>query len=114
MHINIVPNRGSTPTVLLRESYREGSKVCKRTLANLSALSAAQVQMIRATLRGDVLQPIDQTFEITASPAHGHVQAVSLAMQRLGFASLLASKPCPERDLVCAMVASVAHQHPGC
>ena len=62
MHINIVPNRGSAPTVLLRESYREGSKVCKRTLANLSALSAAQVQMIRATLRGDVLQPIDKTF----------------------------------------------------
>ena len=106
MHINIVPNRGSSPTVLLRESYREGAKVCKRTLANLSALSAAQVQMIRATLRGVVLQPIDQTFEITASRAHGHVQAVSLAMQRLGFASLLASKPCFERDLVCAMVAS--------
>jgi len=106
MHINIVPNRGSSPTVLLRESYRDGSKVCKRTLANLSALSAAQVQMIRATLRGDVLQPIDKTFEITASRAHGHVQAVSLAMQRLGFASLLASKACPERDLVGAMVAS--------
>ncbi len=106
MHINIVPNRGSPPTVLLRESYREGTKVCKRTLANLSALSAAQVQMIRSTLRGDVLQPIDQTFEITASAAHGHVQAVWQAMQRLGFASLLASKPCPDRDLVAAMVAS--------
>jgi transposase len=106
MHINIIPNRGSSPTVLLRESYREGTKVCKRTLANLSALSAAQVQMIRASLRGDVLQPINQTFEITDSPAHGHVQAVCLAMQRLGVASLLASKPCPERDLVCAMVAS--------
>jgi hypothetical protein len=106
MHINIVPNRGSSPTVLLRESYREGAKVCKRTLANLSALSAAQVQMIRSTLRGDVLQPIDQTFEITASAAHGHVQAVWQAMQRLGFASLLASKPCPDRDLVAAMVAS--------
>ena len=91
---------------MLRESYRDGSKVCKRTLANLSALSAAQVEMIRATLRGDVLQPIDKTFEITSSPAHGHVQAVSLAMQRLGFASLLASKACPERDLVQAMVAS--------
>ncbi|OGB76185.1 MAG: hypothetical protein A2496_15925, partial [Burkholderiales bacterium RIFOXYC12_FULL_60_6] len=91
---------------MLRESYRDGSKVCKRTLANLSALSAAQVQMIRATLRGDVLQPISKTFEITASRAHGHVQAVSLAMQRLGFASLLASKACPERDLVGAMVAS--------
>jgi len=106
MHINIVPNRGSSPTVLLRESYRDGSKVCKRTLANLSALSAAQVQMIRATLRGDVLQPIDKTFKITSSRAHGHVQAVALAMQRLGFASLLASKPCAQRDLVAAMVAS--------
>jgi transposase len=106
MHINIIPNRGSPPTVLLRESYREGGKVCKRTLANLSALSATQVQMIRASLRGDVLQPIDQTFEITASGAHGHVQAVDLAMQRLGFAGLLASKPCRERDLVGAMVAS--------
>ena len=106
MHINLIPNRGSSPTVLLRESYREGSKVCKRTLANLSALSTAQVQMIRATLRGDVLQPIDKTFEITASCAHGHVQAVFLAMQRLGFASLLGTKPCPERDLVCAMVTS--------
>jgi transposase len=104
--MHIIPNRGSSPTVLLRESYRESSKVCKRTLANLSALSANQVQLIRATLRGDVLQPIHEKFEITASPAHGHVQAVSLAMQRLSVASLLASKPCPERDLGCAMVAS--------
>jgi transposase len=62
--------------------------------------------MIRATLRGDVLQPVDKTFKITASRAHGHVQAVSLAMQRLGFSSLLASKPYAERDLVAAMVAS--------
>lgn len=106
MHINIVPNRGSAPTVLLRESYREGAKVCKRTLANLSALSAAQVQVIRATLRGDVLRPLDASFEITASHADGHVQAVASAMQRLGVASLLCSKPCRERDLVLAMVAS--------
>jgi len=106
MHINIIPNRGSSPTVLLRESFREGAKVCKRTLANLSALSAAQVQMIRGALRGDVLQPVEKTFEVIASPAHGHVQAVWLAMQRLGFASVLASKPSRERDLVLAMVAS--------
>ena len=106
MHINIIPNRGSSPTVLLRESFREGSKVCKRTLANLSALSAAQIQMIRGALRGDMLQPVEQTFEVIASPAHGHVQAVCLAMQRLGFASVLASKPSPQRDLVLAMVAS--------
>ena len=106
MHIQIIPNRGSTPTVLLRESYREGAKVCKRTLANLSDLAASQIESIRAILRGENLQPVAQTFEITHSLAHGHVQAVQLAMQRLGFASLLASKPCPERDLVQAMVAS--------
>ena len=106
MHIHIVPNRGSPPTVLLRESYRQGSKVGKRTLANLSGLAAAQIQAIRAVLRGEDLRPLAQTFEITASRPHGHVQAVSLAMQRLDFASVLASKPCRERDLVLAMVAS--------
>jgi transposase len=106
MHIHIVPNRGSPPTVLLRESYREGAKVGKRTLANLSSLSPAQIEAIRAILRGDALQPAAQCFEITASRPHGHVQAVSAAMQRLGFASLIASKPCRERDVVLAMVAS--------
>ena len=105
MHIHIVPNRKAAPTVLLRESYREGRKVCKRTLANLSDLSALQIQAIRASLRGEVLQPVAQTFEICSSRAHGHVQAVWLAMQRLGLASLLASKPCRERELVLAMVA---------
>ncbi len=106
MHIHIVPNRGSRSTVLLRESYREGAKVRKRTLANLSDLSAAQVQAIRATLRGEVLQPVAQSMEITASRPHGHVQAVSLAMQRLGLASLLGSKPSRERQLVLAMLAA--------
>ena len=106
MHIHIVANRNSSPTVLLRESYREGSKVCKRTLANLSGLTALQIESIRGVLRGEALQPVAQTFEITRSCAHGHVQAVALAMQRLGFATFLASKPCPERDLVQAMVAS--------
>ena len=106
MHIHIVPNRGSPPTVLLRESYREGSKVGKRTLANLSSLSAVQIEAIRAALRGEALQPVAQCFEITASRSHGHAHAVALAMQRLGFASLVASKLSRERDLVLAMVAA--------
>ena len=106
MHIHIVPNRGSPPTVLLRESYREGNKVGKRTLANLSSLAAAQIEAIRAALRGEPLQPAAQRFEAIASRAYGHVQAVALTMLRLGLASLLASKHCVERDLVLAMVAS--------
>ena len=106
MHVHVVPNRGSSPTVLLRESYREGSKVGKRTLANLSSLSAGQIEAIRAALRGQPLQPAAQAFEITASRAHGHVQGVALTLQRLDFTSLLAAKPCRERELVLAMVAS--------
>jgi hypothetical protein len=106
MHIHIVPNRGSSPSVLLRESYRKGNKVCKRTLANLSSLSAAQIEAIRAALRGETLQPAAQRFEAIASRTYGHVQAVALTLQRLGLASLLASKHCLEREQVLAMVAS--------
>ena len=62
MHIHVVPNRGSPPTVPLRESYREGSKVCTRTLANLSSLSHAQIEAIRAVLRGQNMQPVAQRF----------------------------------------------------
>ena len=106
MHIHLVPNRGSPPTVLLRESYRDGAKVGKRTLANLSSLSAAQIEAIRAALRGETWQPVAQSMQITASRAHGHVQAVATAMQRLGLAAVIASKRGPERDLVLAMVAA--------
>jgi transposase len=50
--------------------------------------------------------PWPSGFEAIASRAHGHVQAVAVAMQRLGLASLVASKACRERELVLAMVAS--------
>lgn len=106
MHIHIVPNRDSPPTVLLRESYREGAKVRKRTLANLSSLPGSQIAAIRAVLAGQDMQPVAQSFEITASRPHGHVQAVSAAMQRLNFASLLGAKSSPERERVLAMIAS--------
>jgi hypothetical protein len=106
MHIHIVPNRDSTPTVLLRESFREDGKVKKRTLANLSVLPANQVEAIRAVLRGDALAPASSAFEITRSQPHGHVQAVTTAMKRLEIHKLLASQPSPERDRVVAMIAA--------
>ena len=106
MHIEIVPNRNSTPTVLLRESFRDGARVCKRTLANLSSLSPAQIQSIRAALRGEPMAPVAQMLEITRSRPHGHVQAVALAMQRLGMSAVLGFKSCPERDRVLAMIAA--------
>lgn len=106
MHIDVVPNRGARPAYLLRESYREGARVRKRTLANLSALSEAQIAVIRAVLRGEPVSPVGEQFEAIASRAHGQVQSVRVAMQRLGFESLLAARPRRERALVSAMVAA--------
>ena len=93
-------------THLLRRSYREDGKVKNETLGNLSHLPDSVIDLIRRSLAGETFVPAGETFEISSSRAHGHVQAVALAMQRLGFASLLASKPCRERELICAMVAS--------
>ncbi|MGO9443992.1 MAG: IS1634 family transposase [Thiobacillaceae bacterium] len=93
-------------THLLRRSYREGGSVKNETLGNLSHLPDAVVEIVRRSLQGETFVPLAQTFEIVGSRAHGHVQAVATTMQRLGFASLIASKPCRERDLVLAMVAS--------
>ena len=106
MHIDAVPNREARPTYLLRESFREGDRVRKRTLANLSALSDEQIAAIRRVLRGEELCAPASLFEVVASRPHGHVQAVSVAMQRLGIERLLAARPARERDLVCAMIAA--------
>lgn len=106
MHIDIVPNRNSRPAYLLRESYRDGKKVRKRTLANLSSLSDQKIMAIRAVLRGQTLYPVEALFEVVKSRPHGHVEAVNVAMSRLGLPSLLAARPGRERALVLAMVAA--------
>ena len=91
---------------LLRRSYRDGGRVRNETLGNLSHLPDAVIELIRGSLKGQTFVPVDQAFEVTGSRAHGHVQAVAVAMKKLGFASLIAAKPCRERDLVLAMVAA--------
>lgn len=106
MYIAIIPNRQSPPAILLREGYREGGKVKNRTLANLSKLPPEAIEAIRRVLKGDKLVSTDELFEIVedGSPAHGHVEAVMTAMQRLGFARLISSRSSRQRDLVVGMV----------
>jgi len=77
----------------LRESVRNGKITGKRTLVNLSNLYLAQIEGIRAILKGQTLAPISTLFEITASRSHGHVEAVFETMNKLGFASPVAPKP---------------------
>ena len=52
MYVVKVPNRGSPPAVLLRESYREAGKVKNRTLANLSSWPEAKVDALSRVLKG--------------------------------------------------------------
>lgn len=105
MYIARIPNRNSPPAYLLRESYREKGKVKNRTLANLSALPLEQIELLSRVLRGESLVPAEQAFRMLRSLPHGHVQAVLAMFRRLGLESLIASRPCRERDLVVAMIA---------
>lgn len=105
MHIDTVPNRNSRPAYLLRESVRDGKHVRKRTLANLSSLPIEQIEMIRRVLKGERLGPVADGLECIASKHHGHVEAVTVAMHRLGFDKLIDGKPSRQRDLVIAMMA---------
>ena len=105
MYVAKVPNRGSPPAVLLRESYREAGKVKNRTLANLSAWPDAKVDALSRVLKG---QPppaadLDGTFEITRSLPHGHVAAVLGTARQLGLDELIDPVPSRHRDLVTAM-----------
>jgi Transposase DDE domain len=105
MYVTSVPNRGSPPAVLLRESYREQGKVKTRTLANLSHWPEHKVATLKRALKG--LPPaIDlcEAFEITRSLPHGHVAAVLGSAQRLGMPELIDATPSRNRDLVTAML----------
>jgi transposase len=105
MYIDIVPNRQSPPAVLLRESYRDGGKVRKRTVANLSTLPMEQVELLRRVLKGEELVPAGETFKVESSLPHGHVEVVLGTILKLGLDRLIASAPSRERDLVLAMIA---------
>jgi transposase len=107
MYIATVPNRNSPPAYLLRKSYREDGKVKNRTLSNLSHLPLHSIEVLRRSLKGETLVSTN-AFEIIedGSPAHGHVEAVMIAMRRLNFPKLICSRPSRQRDLVVAMVAA--------
>jgi len=106
MHIDVVPNRGSRPAYLLREAWREGKKIRKRTLANLSSLSDEQIDAIRRALKGEKLAPVNEMFEVVASRIHGDTDAVLATMKRLGMRELLSSRPAFEADVVMGMIAA--------
>jgi len=108
MYIETVPNRGSPPAILLRESYRDGKSIRKRTLLNLSHWPAEHVEGLRGVLKGGVvLPPGEQAFVIERSLPHGAVAAVLGTARSVGLDRLLGPKTAEAnrpRDLVMAMI----------
>jgi len=105
MYVESVPNRNSPPAVLLREGHREGGKVQKRTLANLSDWPSQKVETLRRLLRDEPLVSPNDLFQTHQTLPHGHVEAVLRTIRRLGLDAIIAAKPSRERDLVVAMIA---------
>jgi hypothetical protein len=104
MYVETVPNRNSPPAILLREGHREGSRVVKRTLANLSSWPAHKVELLRRVLRDEPLVSPSELFTIVESRPHGHVEVVLGMVRQLGVDRLIAAKPSRARDLVVGMI----------
>ena len=105
MYIEAVPNRNSPPAILLRESYRVGGKIKKRTLLNLSNWSPSLIEGLRMLLKGGTALPPGQDgIIIKRSLPHGHVAAVLGTLRKIGLDRLLG--PAGNRccDLVIAMI----------
>ena len=106
MHVDRIPNRTSPPAYLLRESYRDGSKVRKRTLANITHWPLAKIEALRRLLR-DELPGGDQELSLLRSLPHGHVAAALGMLRKLGLDRILSQggrQPRREVTLCIAMM----------
>lgn len=107
MHVVKVTSRQGNQeyvSYLLRQSYREGRQVKKRTLANLSALPEHIIAAIRRGLAGDPLAPGSDALRIDRSWPHGHVAAVLGTARKMGLERILDPQPSRQRELVLAML----------
>ena len=104
MYVETVPNRNSPPAILLREGRREGKKVHKRTLANLTHWPKDKIERLRRVLKNEPLVHPDQLFLIERSLPHGHVEILLEVVRKLKLPSLIDPRPSPQRDRVLAMI----------
>jgi transposase len=105
MYIEAVPNRNSPPAILLRETYRQNGRFCKRTLCNLSHWPTAHVEGLRGVLKGGTVIPAGRdAFTVIRSLPHGHVAAAVGIARKIRLEGILGPDGNRCRDLVLAML----------
>lgn len=104
MHIDVIPNRGSKPTLLLRSARREGKRIIKTKIANITHWPPDVVEALRLALKGEKLVPVHSHFTTESSLPHGHVEAILGTLRKLGLDTVISTRACRERDLVLAMI----------
>ena len=107
LSVDIIPNRNSRPAILLREAWREGTRIRRRTVANLSKMPPELVDALRAALKGGIVLPsLDDAAAIRRSLPHGHVAAILGTFRSLGMARILGREASRMRSLAVAAVAA--------
>ena len=111
IRVHVIPNRSSPPAILLRKTWREGKRIRRQTLANLSKVPPPVVDAIRAFLQGGVVfTSLDQAVTLQRSLPHGHVAALQGLATQLGLPRILHRTPSRQRDLaLAALIARLIH-----
>ncbi|MDX8390691.1 MAG: IS1634 family transposase, partial [Mariprofundaceae bacterium] len=105
--MKVSPNRNSPPAILLRESRREGRKVIKKTVANLSKWPVGIVTGLKILLKGGVaLDHNDSRVSTTRTLPHGHVAAVLGTLRKTGLDKIIGLRNSRQRSLVLGMITS--------
>src|SRR5260370_9984943 len=107
MYLESGPNRDSPPAILLRESYREGGKVKKRTLLNLSDGPRERIAGFKALLKGGTVIASDrEAISIVRSLPHGHVAAALATARKIALHRLIGPAGNRCRGLILALPAT--------
>jgi hypothetical protein len=104
MYVDKVPNRNSNPTYLLRESKREGKRIIKKTIANISDWSLDKIEQLKAILKGEKLISPEKDFKILKSRPYGHIAAVLGTIRSIGLENIISSTRSRERDIITALI----------
>ncbi len=104
-NIESIPNQAGKPAILLRQAWREGKRVRKRTIANLPEPPPTVTGGFRAVLKGAVaVTGIGDLPAVERSLPHGHVAAVLGTARDLGLERILHRTAGRERRLALAAI----------